>query len=297
MQGLLELFLSFGWNEAECTGKEDQDPDFSTGYIDFGARQYSPTLRRWMTPDPLSEKYYGISPYAFCNNNPVRYVDVDGMDWWDKAAGYGIGFFTNLFPGAGSLRDRYSPNDPSDYNIALRDVDLTMLVVGEALTKTGGTITVGGGVLAVAGVTATVTTAGTAVIVAGPVAVAGAEIAAAGTAIAATGAMMMANSTANQAGGYNRGGDKKNQSSEITFRQGTGDKARMVTARIPEGYKRVKGRHPHGKPVFSNGKNYITPDADGHNGGIWKMAQKEQELFNRETRMGTYDANLKRIGD
>ena len=31
-----------------------------------------------MTPDPLSDKYYGISPYAFCNNNPVNFVDPDG---------------------------------------------------------------------------------------------------------------------------------------------------------------------------------------------------------------------------
>ena len=60
------------------TGQEDQHPDFGTGYTDFGARQYSPALRRWMTTDPLSEKYYGISPYAFCNNNPVNFVDPDG---------------------------------------------------------------------------------------------------------------------------------------------------------------------------------------------------------------------------
>ena len=44
----------------------------------FGARQYSPSLRRWMTPDPLSEKYYGVSHYVFCNNNPVNLVDPDG---------------------------------------------------------------------------------------------------------------------------------------------------------------------------------------------------------------------------
>ncbi len=31
-----------------------------------------------MAPDPLSEKYYGISPYAFCNDNPVNFVDPDG---------------------------------------------------------------------------------------------------------------------------------------------------------------------------------------------------------------------------
>lgn len=29
-------------------------------------------------PDPLSEKYYGISPYAYCAGNPVNYVDPDG---------------------------------------------------------------------------------------------------------------------------------------------------------------------------------------------------------------------------
>ena len=60
------------------TGKEAQNEDFGTSYTDFGARQYSPALRRWMTPDPLSEKYYGVSPYAFCNNNPVNFVDPDG---------------------------------------------------------------------------------------------------------------------------------------------------------------------------------------------------------------------------
>ena len=60
------------------TGKENQHPDFGTSHTDFGARQYHPQLHRWMTPDPLSEKYYGISPYAFCNNDPVNFVDLDG---------------------------------------------------------------------------------------------------------------------------------------------------------------------------------------------------------------------------
>ena len=63
------------------TGQENQNLNFGTSYTDFGARQYSPTLRRWMTPDPLSEKYYGISPYTFCNNNPVNFVDPDGEAW------------------------------------------------------------------------------------------------------------------------------------------------------------------------------------------------------------------------
>ena len=60
------------------TGKEDQSPDFAVPYLDFGARQYSPALRRWLVPDPMSEKYYGISPYAYCNGDPVNFVDPDG---------------------------------------------------------------------------------------------------------------------------------------------------------------------------------------------------------------------------
>ena len=76
------------------TGKEDQTPEFGTGYIDFGARQYSPALRRWMTPDPLAEKLYGTSPYAFCNNNPVNFVDPDGkfpdIIWDIASVGFGV---------------------------------------------------------------------------------------------------------------------------------------------------------------------------------------------------------------
>ena len=48
------------------------------GWYDFGARRYDPLLARWTTPDPLLEKNYGVSPYAFCNNNPVNFVDPDG---------------------------------------------------------------------------------------------------------------------------------------------------------------------------------------------------------------------------
>ena len=61
--------------------KEDQS---FTGVplLDYGARFYNPTIARWTTMDPLAEKYYSVSPYAFCNNNPVNLVDPDGMDWY-----------------------------------------------------------------------------------------------------------------------------------------------------------------------------------------------------------------------
>ena len=50
---------------------------------DFDARMYYPALCRFMTMDPLCEKYYSISPYAYCNNNPVKYIDPDGRDIWE----------------------------------------------------------------------------------------------------------------------------------------------------------------------------------------------------------------------
>ena len=45
---------------------------------DSEARWYYPAIMRTTTMDPLCEKYYSISPYAWCGNNPVNFVDPDG---------------------------------------------------------------------------------------------------------------------------------------------------------------------------------------------------------------------------
>ncbi|MCQ2185341.1 MAG: hypothetical protein MJY92_01270 [Bacteroidales bacterium] len=46
--------------------------------MNYPARLYNPENARWNSPDPMAEKYYYLSPYAFCNNNPVIFVDPDG---------------------------------------------------------------------------------------------------------------------------------------------------------------------------------------------------------------------------
>ena len=47
------------------------------------ARHYHSTLSIWLSVDPMSDKYPGVSPYVYCANNPVRLVDLDGRDIWE----------------------------------------------------------------------------------------------------------------------------------------------------------------------------------------------------------------------
>ena len=59
-------------------GKE-WNPAASFNVYDFGARLYDPALGRWLSQDPMAEKYYLHSPYLFCAGNPVRFVDPTGQ--------------------------------------------------------------------------------------------------------------------------------------------------------------------------------------------------------------------------
>ena len=47
-------------------------------WYDYGAR-YMDGIR-FTTIDPMAEKYYGVSPYVYCHNNPFNTVDPDGRD-------------------------------------------------------------------------------------------------------------------------------------------------------------------------------------------------------------------------
>ena len=47
-------------------------------WYDNDARQYDPLTMRFTTLDPLAANYPSLSPYAYCANNPVNYIDPDG---------------------------------------------------------------------------------------------------------------------------------------------------------------------------------------------------------------------------
>ena len=56
----------------------------SMNMSDFGARWYDVAgVPMWTSVDPLSEKYYNVSPYAYCAGDPVNRYDQDGRDIWE----------------------------------------------------------------------------------------------------------------------------------------------------------------------------------------------------------------------
>lgn len=74
--------------EFRFSGKEKLQALGDANIYDFGARLYLPEYGIWNAADPLSEKFYASTPYAYCGNNPVVRIDADGRIWVDKNGQY-----------------------------------------------------------------------------------------------------------------------------------------------------------------------------------------------------------------
>ena len=98
-------YYPFGGLFGESTGGSVQwykyngkefDRTHGLDWYDYGARFMGPDIGRFTTIDPLAEKYYSISPYVYCKNNPVKHFDPDGRE-----VRYGLG---PQYPGDKNLK-------------------------------------------------------------------------------------------------------------------------------------------------------------------------------------------------
>ena len=75
--GLMGKGLNGDFQSYKYNGKE-LERQIGLDIYDYGARRYDAATCRFTTMDPLAEKYYSTSPYAYCVNNPVKFIDPDG---------------------------------------------------------------------------------------------------------------------------------------------------------------------------------------------------------------------------
>src|ERR1700753_3860580 len=60
-------------NDNEMKGVGDQ--------IDYGMRVYDPRAGSFLSVDPITKQYPGLTPYQFASNRPIDGRDRDGKEW------------------------------------------------------------------------------------------------------------------------------------------------------------------------------------------------------------------------
>ena len=67
----------YGFNGKE---KDDDFGGSTSAVYDYGFRIYDSRIAKFLSVDPLTHKYPWYTPYQFAGNNPILFVDLDGLE-------------------------------------------------------------------------------------------------------------------------------------------------------------------------------------------------------------------------